>query len=268
MLHALEDDGVYCVDNFPAGMLTDLVGHLEASDNPHTVAVCIDIRNRMQDLSILPKAINELKAKGIKTRLVYLDAQGAVLVKRFSDTRRRHPLDQSGMDLKQAIRAESKVLEKIAEIADLIVDTTTFTSHDLVVLTSDRLLKQTTTSISLLFQSFGYKNGVPVDADMVFDARCLPNPHWIPELRHLSGLDLEVKDYLDNEPLVERYFSMIRSFIEEWLSVFESQHRVYMTIAVGCTGGQHRSVYLVDRLGNTFSRKYPSLLQRHRELSE
>ena len=265
MLHSLEDFGFNCVDNLPASMLTSLVERTRQFDPTQNIAVCIDIRNTVHELEQLPQVLKELEAKGVQARVVYMDARSSVLVKRFSDTRRRHPLDRVGMDLRQAMDEETKVLSPIAAMADLTIDSTNLTTHDLVLQAKERLVDQVDAGISLLFRSFGYKNGVPVDADLVFDARCLPNPHWIDHLRKFTGLDGQVIEYLDSQPLVDRFFEDVCTFLRNWIPVFSSQHRVYITVAVGCTGGKHRSVYLVERLGKSFRPEYPGLLVRHRE---
>ena len=268
MLNSLEDSGFNCVDNLPASMLPSFVAHATEVDATQNLAVCIDIRNTAEELTQLPEVFKEIKDSGIDGRLIYMDAQSAVLVKRFSDTRRRHPLDKTGMDLRQAMDEETKVLSPIAAMADLKIDSTTLSTHELVMQTRERLVDRADTGISLLLRSFGYKHGVPVDADMVFDARCLPNPHWVDHLRPLSGRDKPVADYLDAEPLVNEFYDDITGLLEKWIPIFSSQHRVYFTVAIGCTGGRHRSVYMVERLGKALCKTYPGLLVRHRESAD
>ena len=268
MLNSLEDSGFNCVDNLPASMLPSFVAHATEVDATQNLAVCIDIRNTAEELTQLPGVFKEIKDRGIDGRLIYMDAQSAVLVKRFSDTRRRHPLDKTGMDLRQAMDEETKVLSPIAAMADLKIDSTTLSTHELVMQTRERLVDRADTGISLLLRSFGYKHGVPVDADLVFDARCLPNPHWVDHLRPLSGRDKPVADYLDAEPLVNEFYDDITGLLEKWIPIFSSQHRVYFTVAIGCTGGRHRSVYMVERLGKALCKTYPGLLVRHRESAD
>ncbi len=267
VLHALEDAGFNCTDNFPARFLVQHV--TTQADRPveegTDLAVCIDIRNAAEDLAALPDYLEQLKKLDHQPRLVYLDASDSVLVKRFSDTRRRHPLSNQFNVLKDAIEHEKLVLNSIAKLADWRIDTTNRTLHELSLLIKERIAGQSSNRISLLFQSFGYKYGVPVDADIVFDARCLPNPYWREDLRQFNGLHPKIKTFLDESDEVGSFFDDIRRYLEKWLPIFISQRRVYMTIGVGCTGGTHRSVYLVKRLASHFRKVYPDLLIRHRE---
>ena len=265
LLHALEDAGLNCVDNFPASMLRTLIEKVSSQNKSQDLAVCIDVRNASEDLNVLPIVLESLKNLNVTTHVVYLDAISSVLVKRFSDTRRRHPLDNLEIDLREAIDAESYVLDHIAQMADLKIDTTQLSTHELVQLAQERLVGRSENNISLLFRSFGYKSGVPVDADLLFDARCLPNPHWVEALRELTGSDAPVKEFLDKSEMVNHFYSDIRQYLETWLPVFAEQHRVYVTVAIGCTGGKHRSVYLAERLAQHFAIEYPDTLVRHRE---
>jgi UPF0042 nucleotide-binding protein len=189
-------------------------------------------------------------------------------VKRFSETRRRHPLTNAKTDLRQAIEAESALLESISDLADLTVDTTRLESAQLTELIRDRLAASAENRLSLLFRSFGFKHGVPVDADYVFDIRCLPNPHWVDNLRPLTGLDEPVRAYLGAQPLVAQMFEDVAGYLERWLPHFEENNRMYMTVAIGCTGGQHRSVYLATRLAEHFASSRVNVLVRHRELAQ
>ena len=229
------------------------------------LAVCIDVRNAPDELASLPSHIEQLKADGQEPRLIFLDASDSVLVKRFSDTRRRHPLDAQFSVLKDAIAHEKEILTPIAEMADLRIDTTNRTLHELDTLTKERIAGRSSNDISLLFQSFGYKFGVPIDTDIVFDARCLPNPYWREELRQFNGLHQPIKIFLDESKVVEEFYKDVCSYLEKWLPVFLDQRRIYVTVAVGCTGGTHRSVYMVERLANHFRNLYPGLIVRHRE---
>lgn len=265
MLHSLEDFGFNCVDNLPASMLTSLVAHAKETNANQSLAVCIDIRNTLNELQQFPTVLEQLKKQGVQARVIYMDALSSVLVKRFSDTRRRHPLDKTGMDLRQAMDAETRVLSQIAGLADLKIDSTNLSAHDLVMQAKERLVDRADTGISLLFRSFGYKHGVPVDADLVFDARCLPNPHWVDHLRSLTGRDRAVIEYLNGEQLVDQFFADVCKYLQKWIPIFSAQHRVYITVAIGCTGGRHRSVYMAERLGRAFQAEYPDLLVRHRE---
>jgi len=188
-------------------------------------------------------------------------------VKRFSETRRRHPLTNSSTDLRQAIETEHQLLDTISELSDLKIDTTLLDGSQLVDLIESRVLETTDAGLSLLFRSFGFKFGVPVDADVVFDIRCLPNPYWEEALRPLTGLDANVVQYLEKQALVIEMFDDIREYLESWLPRFEDDHRVYMTVAIGCTGGQHRSVYMAERLARHFKQSMPNVLVRHRLMS-
>ena len=267
VLHALQDSGFNCIDNFPASLLVQLVAKEAAKPAGEEVdlAVCIDVRNPPEDLAALPTYISELKTQGQSPKLVYLDASDSILVKRFSDTRRRHPLDGRFNVLKDAIAYEKEVLQPIAEMADLRINTTNRTIHQLDTLIKERLAGHESNNISLLFQSFGYKHGVPIDSDIVFDARCLPNPYWREDLRHFNGLHGEVKAFFDESDVVDDFFEDVRSYLEKWLPIFAEQRRVYVTVGVGCTGGTHRSVYMVERLATHFREDYVDSLVRHRE---
>ena len=267
VLHALEDSGFNCIDNFPASLLVEHVTR-EASRADEAVpdlAVCIDVRNTPVELALLPRYIERLKAAGQEPRLIYLDASDSVLVKRFSDTRRRHPLDDQFSVLKDAIAHEKEILTPIAELADLRIDTTNRTLHELDTLTKERIAGRTSNDISLLFQSFGYKFGVPIDTDIVFDARCLPNPYWREDLRQFNGLHQRIKAFLDESTVVDDFYKDICSYLEKWLPIFLDQRRIYVTVGIGCTGGTHRSVYMVERLAKHFRKAYPDLMLRHRE---
>lgn len=267
VLHALEDSGFNCIDNFPASLLVQHVTR-EASrptDDVPDLAVCIDVRNTPDELAALPSYIKRLKACGQEPRLIYLDASDSVLVKRFSDTRRRHPLDTEFSVLKDAIAHEKQILTPIAEMADLRIDTTNRTLHELDTLTKERIAGRSSNDISLLFQSFGYKFGVPIDTDIVFDARCLPNPYWREDLRQFNGLHQRIKLFLDESTVVDDFYEDVCTYLEKWLPIFLDQRRVYVTVGVGCTGGTHRSVYMVERLASHFRGRYPDLIVRHRE---
>jgi len=265
-LKSLEDAGYNCIDNFPVNLLQSLIHNAlrDPVQKTSNMAVCIDARNR--ELERFPEILLSLDRMDVDCQVVYLDASSPTLVKRFSETRRRHPLTDLNTDLRQAIDAEMEVLESIADLADLTMDTTHVSEVELRDLITSRILAQTSSRICLLFRSFGFKYGVPVDADMVFDLRCLPNPHWIEELRPLTGLDQAVASYLENEALVNGMFDDIGGYLAKWIPQFEANARVYMTVAIGCTGGQHRSVYMAARLGQHFGLNMDSVLVRHREL--
>ncbi len=265
VLHALEDEGFNCIDNFPASLLERYVEETTNDQVTQGFAVSIDARSPPSALSQLPEILQALVGDTITPRVIYLDASGPVLVKRFSETRRRHPLEKNETDLRQAIDLETKLLQHLAEMADLKIDTTQLSSHDLVQIAKERLVDVDERSVSLLFRSFAYRHGVPVDADFVFDLRCLPNPHWDAELRELTGSDEPVRAFFAKHEIVNHMFQQVVGFLHEWLPQFERQNRVYMTVATGCTGGRHRSVYMAERLAHAFRDSYPNVLVRHRE---
>ena len=265
-LNSLEDAGFNCIDNFPVNLLQSLVHNTlrtPGQTNPN-LAVCIDARS--SDLDRFPEILLSIDRMDVDCQVVYLDARSPTLVKRFSETRRRHPLTNADTDLRQAIDAEAEILESLSDVADLIIDTTQLSAQALRETISGRVLAQTGSGINLLFRSFGFKQGVPVDADMVFDLRCLPNPYWQLPLRPYTGLDEPVQEYLAQEPEVEKMFNDIRVFLESWIPSFEANYRAYITVALGCTGGQHRSVYMAERLTNHFKQDVEVVLVRHREL--
>jgi UPF0042 nucleotide-binding protein len=268
-LHVLEDLGYYCVDNLPVGLLPAFAHEMEADVRSPEVgaAVGIDARNPADELERLPDTIARLGTSGVSCQILFLDADDATLLKRFSETRRKHPLSGPDTPLADAIRRERGLLEPLSASADLRFDTTHTTLHQLRDLVLERVRGQRSGGLSVLFQSFGYKHGIPTDADFVFDLRCLPNPHWEPHLRPYSGKDAPVARFLEKEPLVEAMFDHISGFLEAWIPRFEADNRSYLTVALGCTGGQHRSVYLAERLARHFQQRRPNVLTRHRELT-
>lgn len=267
-LNTLEDCGFYCIDNLPLGLLPALVSKLlNASNNPYEkVAVGIDARNISEDLKRFPKYYDELNKMDINKEILFLEADVHTILKRFSETRRKHPLSTGNIPLAEAIEKERQLLRPLLEHADLHIDTTDNNIHQLRELIKKRI-KDKTDRISVLFESFGFKNGIPSDADFVFDVRCLPNPHWEPELRALTGMDNAVIKFLREHPAVDNMAEYIKSFIERWLPEFESDNRSYLTVAIGCTGGHHRSVYIVTMLAEHFRKISDNIQVRHRELS-
>jgi RNase adapter protein RapZ len=266
-LHILEDRGYYCIDNLPASLLPALADRLSADDtNVPNIAVSIDARNIPTDLQQVPKIISELQAKEISTEIIFLDATSQTLLKRFSESRRKHPLSTESIDLCEAIDIESELLESISVMANLVIDTSSMSLHQFRDLVKSRLFEDTETRMALLFQSFGYKNGVPVDADLVYDVRCLPNPYWDTALRSLTGLNTEVISFLDAQAEVQEMYKDIRDYLDKWLPKFESNNRSYITVAIGCTGGQHRSVYMGEKLASYFSSKIKNVQIRHRDI--
>ena len=266
-LHQLEDESYYCIDNLPASLLPALVKETSQSDFAHFegTAVCIDARNAWKDLSNFD-AILEALPTTVRTRILFLDAQDATLIKRFSETRRRHPLSSDNVPLAEAIERERHLLEPIASSANLVLDTSAMTIYELRDAIKQRLVGGVSGAMSILFQSFGFKRGVPADADLVFDVRMLPNPHWVAELRLQTGLDSAVQSFLKEQPMTEQLLRDISAFLDNWLPRYSESNRSYMTIALGCTGGQHRSVYLAHRLFEHYRALYPQVHLRHREL--
>lgn len=269
VLHVLEDRGYYCIDNLPASLLSSLASRIssDATGIPN-VAVSIDARNISADLDKFPSIINELKNKPLSTEIVFLDANSQTLLKRFSETRRKHPLSSEAIGLKEAIDKESELLEAISIMASLSIDTSNMSLHQLRDTVKNHLLDDQQTTLALLFQSFGFKNGLPVDADIVYDVRCLPNPYWDNSLRSLTGLDDAVVGFLDSQEEVQEMCSDIENFLQKWIPSFESNNRSYITVALGCTGGQHRSVYMCEKLGEIFSTQGSNVQVRHRELDQ
>jgi UPF0042 nucleotide-binding protein len=267
-LHTLEDLGYYCIDNLPTGLLSALAQELKLSKHPIERAVVgIDARNLPHALQQFNQILDQLGTQGVESEILFLTCEADTLIKRFSETRRRHPLSNEQIALAEAIELERDLLEPIAERADLFIDTSKTTLHQLRELVHQRIDHRQVSRLSLLFESFGYKSGIPTDADFVFDARCLPNPHWQQGLRPLTGRDKEVIAYLEGEPRVEQMYSELCSFLDRWVPAFQADNRSYLTVAIGCTGGQHRSVYLVERLLRHFQDRYPDVASRHRELS-
>jgi RNase adapter protein RapZ len=253
-LHALEDAGFYCVDNLPAGFLDDFARFIGDDDLPHyrRVAVGIDARNREDDLAQLPAILDRLAQGEASVELVFIDASDEALINRFSETRRRHPLSADSLPLRAAIARERELLEPIIARADLRIDTSHTHVHQFRALILDRVMNRERSVLALQISSFGYKNGVPPDADFVFDVRCLPNPHWDPTLRSQTGRDEAVCAFLDATELAPRMVADIIEFLRTWVPRFEADNRSYLTVAVGCTGGRHRSVYVAERIAAEF----------------
>ena len=261
-LNVLEDSAYYCVDNLPAKLLNGLVQFL-AQERYERVAVSIDVRSGAT-LSELPGYLSQLKERGIDVHLIFLDAKTDTLVKRFSETRRRHPLADRDRTLPECIEHERELLGDIGDLGHRI-DTSDLHPGVLRSWIKD-ILRTEDPGLRLLFQSFGFKHGIPLDADMVFDVRCLPNPHYDPELRPLTGKDAPVVAFLDANANAREMFADIRNYVEKWLPCFVGDNRAYLTVAIGCTGGRHRSVYFAEALTAHF-RGSRNVLVRHRELS-
>ena len=268
VLHVLEDRGYYCIDNLPASLLISLANRITAgtAEIPN-VAVSIDARNSSIDLQQVPTMVNELKGRKLLIEIIFLEANSQTLLQRFSESRRKHPLTTEAIGLKEAIDRESDLLESICVMASLSIDTSRMSLHQLRDTIKNRLFDNIEKDLALQFQSFGYKNGVPVDADIVYDVRCLPNPYWDAKLRSLTGLDDAVVSYLDSQGEVQEMSNDIAAYLQKWLPSFERSNRNYITVALGCTGGQHRSVYLCEKLSQEFSVNYFNVQVHHRELN-
>jgi UPF0042 nucleotide-binding protein len=265
-LRALEDLEFYCVDNLPSALLPQLVNAATEGGSKHRrIAVGVDVRNRGADFALMPTVLSELAAAGVQVHLIFLDCRDEVLIKRYSETRRRHPLATRGLSLADAIVEERRLLRPLMAIAEKVIDSSELNVHQLRRLVATGYA-QATEGLTLMFQSFAFRRGLPLDADFVFDARCLPNPHWHAHLRPLSGKDAPVRDFLDAEPLVAEYFADTARWLDAWLPRFEQDDRSYVTISVGCTGGRHRSVYLVEKLAAHYRARREGVLTFHREL--
>ena len=266
-LHQLEDEGFYCIDNLPVSLLPALMEKVSNEEFGlfQGTAVCIDARNAWKDLENFRNILNSLPAT-VETQVLYLDAQVDSLLQRFGETRRRHPLSTKSIPLAEAIDRERELLEPISSCANLVLDTSQMTVYELRDEIKQRLLGCSAGTMSILIQSFGFKRGVPADADLVFDVRMLPNPHWVKELRLKTGLDHEVAAFLQTQPMTAELYRDISHYLDNWLPRYREGNRSYLNIALGCTGGQHRSVYLADRLFKHYQTQYPAIHIRHREL--
>ncbi|WP_372830793.1 RNase adapter RapZ [Pontibacterium sp.] len=268
-LQALEDIGFYCIDNLPATLLPSLVAQMTSDpQHPEHIAISIDARNLLSNLAQLPTILEALKKDEQEAHyeVLYLDASEATLLKRYSSTRRKHPLSDDNRGLLESIQLEQQLLEPIAKMADLRIDTTRLNLYDLRDTVKSRIADRSDQSLAVQFESFGFKHGVPLDADIVYDVRVLPNPYWIPELRQYSGLDQPVINFLSESDQVQEMQDHITEYLECWLPRFAANNRSYITVAIGCTGGHHRSVYLATRLASHFEKLMDNVHVRHREL--
>ncbi|MFC5524694.1 RNase adapter RapZ [Rhodanobacter ginsengisoli] len=267
-LRALEDLEFYCVDNLPSALLPQLVNAViegSGSQKHQRIAVGVDVRNRSVDFTQMPTVLSGLAAAGVQVHLIFLDCRDEVLIKRYSETRRRHPLAAQGLSLADAIAEERRLLRPLMGIAEKVIDSSDLNVHQLRRLVATGYA-QATEGLTLMFESFAFRRGLPLDADFVFDARCLPNPHWQAHLRPLSGKDAPVREFLDSEPLVGEYFADTAHWLDKWLPRFEQDDRSYLTVSIGCTGGRHRSVYLVEKLAAHYRDHRQGVLTFHREL--
>ena len=267
-LHALEDMDFYCIDNLPISLLDAFATEInrQPQGNGNNVAVGIDARNHPDQLVNFPDIINDLKNKGIHCKILFLQADDATLLQRFSETRRKHPLSGTGTPLADAIDTERQLLTPITANADMFIDTSSTNVHQLRDLVMEVQSKSDPGGFSLLLRSFGFKHGIPTDSDFVFDARCLPNPYWQPSLRSQTGRDSGVINYLDREAIAQQYYQQLEQFLSDWIPHFKADNRSYLSIAIGCTGGQHRSVYLVEKLAQNLDGQLGEIVKRHREL--
>lgn len=263
-LNILEDLGFYCIDNLPLSLLPNLVQHLQQKSDLFQIGVGVDVRSLPDDLKNFDTILDSIAALGVQTNTLFLDARDDILIARFSSTRRKHPLSNAQTSLKEAIKKEVELLEPIATRASIYLDTSNINIHELQHTLTLRLA--TNNQVTILLESFGYKHGVPLDADFVFDVRCLPNPHWQTSLRNMTGLQQPIKDFLTGHAEVEALYHDISQFLLKWLPRLTNDHRHYLTVAIGCTGGQHRSVYMVERLHSALTTILPHVQILHREL--
>ena len=273
-LHTLEDEDYYCVDNLPIGLLPQFVDRIlsrkvQLYDN---IAVGIDARSDAADLRDFNTIFEWIQQRDKKTKIeieiIYLQAELDTLIKRFSDTRRKHPLTKKGLPLSEAINVERDLLQDVATAANLYIDTTHTNIHELRNCIKERVAKRKQTKLSLLFNSFGFKNGAPADSDFVFDVRCLPNPHWVPNLRAFTGQDPEVITFLQDQEDVQQMLEHIKNYLAFVIPKFIKQNRYYITVSIGCTGGQHRSVYIAETLHDIFRNQLENVSIHHRELNK
>lgn len=267
-LRMLEDLGWFCADNIPAALVDSFVSlglHVDEAFYDRS-AIGIDARNNALDLAKIPTLVSDLKRQGVDCTLVFLRANDTVLLERFSQTRRRHPLHTPALSLSDAIRKERELLDPIAFSADLVIDTTAMSVHELRELVRQRIEPRGENVLSIMFQSFGFRDGLPRGADFVFDARTLPNPYWHPSLATLTGRDQPVIEFLERQAPVTEFLSDTINYVERRLPLYAQMNRAYLTVAIGCTGGQHRSVYLVEKCREYFAKIHPVVLCRHESL--
>ncbi|HEU4773852.1 MAG TPA: RNase adapter RapZ [Lysobacter sp.] len=268
-LKTFEDLGYYCVDNLPAELLPAFVRSATGNGAATAkLAVGIDVRTSHRDLASIPEWLAEVGKLGLDPQLMFFETRDDILIKRYADTRRRHPLSHLGLALADAIALERQVLKPLRQLADIQIDTSDLNVHQLRRRIITRFALGDTSTVSLLFESFAYRHGVPADADFVFDARCLPNPHWDPTLRPLSGRDTPVADFFAAQPLVNEFAEQVGALLQTWLPrLHEDTSRSYITVAFGCTGGRHRSVYLAERMARRArDQGWDEVAVHHREL--
>lgn len=264
VLNVLEDLGYYCVDNLPLTLLPRLVQ--QSGEHYQTVAVSVDVRNQHEDLRRFSDLLEQITEWVSQIEVLFVDAEDQCLLKRFSETRRRHPLTHTGLSLLEALIRERILLDDIASAANLYIDTSNLTPYQLRDLIQVRVLNKNTQDMALQFESFGFKYGVPKDADFVFDARCLPNPYWEPQLKPLSGKDAAIIRFFEQQSIVNEFVWQISVFLDTWVPRFAKSNRSYMTVAIGCTGGRHRSVYVAETLLRHFSKNFANVQISHRDI--
>jgi len=266
-LHTLEDAGYFCVDNLPVGLLSDFVTSMKNAKPAlyDLIAVAVDARCNVQDMSHFPHIVKEIRALDIEVEVLFLTSKVEKLLTRFNETRRKHPLTRKGLPLVEAIHMERSVLKSISANADLTIDTSELNVHELHQIINNRILNESNGNMAILIQSFGFKHGLPADTDFMFDVRCLPNPHWEGHLRPYTGKDSPVIEYLESFPAVTEMKDAILNFMNQWIPCFENEGRSYMTVSIGCTGGQHRSVYLAQKLTAELQQTRSNVSLRHRE---
>ena len=268
-LNILEDVGFTCIDNMPSSLLPELIHQLkiDSSNRERQLAVGIDARNLVGDLGGIPKTLEQIERVGVVVDVIFLKARSSDLLRRYSETRRKHPLSNDNVGLKEAIDLEKKLLAPIADIADRVIDSSGLSLHQLRDLIRNTVVPNAHETMFILFQSFGFKRGMPNDADFVFDVRCLPNPYWKAELRTQTGNDAGVIQFLEGQVDVASMLADIIGYLTRWIPKFQSNNRSYLTVAIGCTGGQHRSVYIANRLHEHFSKQHQAVQIMHKELS-
>jgi len=268
-LNILEDVGFDCIDNLPPSLLPDLIKQLnsERINEDLRLAVGIDARNLVGDLNKLPDILAGLEASGIEVSVIFLQARRSDLIRRYSETRRKHPLSNETISLPEAIDLEAKILSPILNISDRNIDTSGLSLHQLRDLVKNTIVPNSPEHMAILFESFGFKKGLPDASDFIFDVRCLPNPYWKQELRSLTGYDEDVIEFLESQVDVAAMLSDIIGFLTRWIPKFQANNRSYLTISIGCTGGQHRSVYIANRLQEYFSKEHSLVQVVHKELS-
>lgn len=267
-LNVLEDAGYHCIDNLPLTLLREFVLQgLESEQPAESLAVGIDARNLSNDFSCFPDMIAAVRQQNVECEVLFLDTAETILQKRFSETRRKHPLSSNEVSLAEAVHQEKKILDAVRACADICIETSNTNVRELRAIVRERVVSREQGELSLMLMSFGFKHGAPADVDFIFDVRCLPNPHWEPHLRQLTGKDQAVAEFLSGQSAVTDMLADISSFLERWMPSFEAENRSYMTVAIGCTGGQHRSVFCVETLHEKLKARYPQIISRHRELA-